>query len=498
MEVELKLALSARHAARVLAEPVIERAALQKPQSAHLVSVYYDTPHFDLRTAGIGLRLRQSPSGWTQTLKWGGSAVGGLHRRGEVETAVPGQQLDLAAISHPDLVRVLAPARVRKRLKPVFVTEFDRASRLLACGGAEIELSVDCGEIVAGSARERICELEMELRAGDPSALFDLAGSLHGAIPLHPLCTSKAERGYMLAGQPQQPAKAHATALDPQMTVARSAMVLVAAGLGQLQENERGMLAGGDAEYLHQMRVAVRRLRALLSAYKSALPTEPFTRLRTELKWLGAKLGAARDWDVMTLETLPALTRELVEQPALQALERASALLRENANRSARIAVRSRRYADIILGLGRVTVAEDWQKLNSKSLLPLVPFAERLLEQRYAAVTERRLHLARLSSDELHALRIKIKRLRYCAEYFASLYDAERTRPLRARLAALQDSLGRINDAVSMRRLAATAAPRGARQIGPLVAGWSACVVSEERGRLLPLWREFRRTRRFW
>ena len=497
MEIELKFALSARYAARVFQHPAVERAASAPPSKERLLSVYYDTPKLDLVAAGAALRLRRSPEGWVQTLKWGGSALGGLHQRAEYEFPVAEQQLDLTRIDATELAPLFAPARVRKRLKPRFVTDFERTHRTLQVGASRIALSFDRGEIVAGKTRAPISELEIELVDGSTAALFDLAAELQQSVPLHPLSRSKAERGYALCGRAEAPAKAATVVLEPQSAVGQSFAVIVGSTLSQLQANEHGMLAGLDREYLHQMRVAVRRLRSAFGAHKEAMRSETFDMLRRELKWAGGRLGVARDWDVFATELLPPLLKERGGDAQLVALAAAAAEVRERANRSACSVIRSRRYARLILALARMaatTGTSDDPRLQA----PAIDFASGLLEKRHDEVIERGTKLARRSAPELHALRIAAKKLRYASEFFGSLFEHERARPFRARVADLQESLGVINDQANMQRLVQAAMPSKAPVLEALVSGWSACIAHAERVRLQQAWQRFRHTRKFW
>jgi len=496
LETELKLALSPRFAARAARHPAVESVAAETAKVARLVSVYYDTPKFDLYAAGIALRLRRGPTGWIQTVKWGGRVLGGLHQRGELETPVPAQQLNLAVLSSPELAAVFAPANVRNRLKPVFLTEFDRISRLLHIGDCVVEFSVDRGAIVSGTARETICELELELLGGDVTVLFDLAARMQAELPLRPFNRSKAERGYALAGQHEIPVKAAPIALTLEMSVAECACRILASGLEQLQANENGMLSGQNPEFLHQMRVAVRRLRSALGAFCGVLPCDPFDLLKAELKWIGTRLGVARDWDVFLTELLPPLQHQCDQGVGLRGLARSAQAARERANRTARLAVRSRRYARLILNLGRIVATSEWQQRAADGAAPALPFVTQLLERRYIKVVKRAGKLNKQGPGQLHALRIAIKKLRYALESFAALFSWVRAKSFRSRLAGLQEILGTINDAANMQRLTRLTAQVPA--LPAFVAGWNARIVHEERGRLRELWQGLRRARKFW
>ena len=498
VETELKLALAPRYAQAVVQHPSVERAATEPPRRERLLSVYYDTPKLELQAAGVALRLRRTPAGWVQTVKWAGSALGGLHQRIELEAGVPDQSLDLEALDRTELAPLFAPLRVRKRLKPQFVTDFERINRTLKVGESSITLSLDRGEIVAGKRREPISELELELIDGKTGALFDLAAELQSQLPLRPLSRNKAERGYALAGLAEAPRKAGAIALDPQMSIAQSLAVILGSGLAQLQANEHGMLDGRDIEYLHQMRVAVRRMRSALSAHKDVAAGEPFDTLRRELKWAGARLGVARDWDVFATELLPPLAKECGNHPDIAVLEPAAERARARANASARNAVRSRRYARLVFSLARSVGAGAETLTDRRGAEPVVPFATRLLGERHDKVLKRGDKLQRRSLPELHALRIAIKKLRYASEFFGSLFPGTRPKAFRTHAADLQEHLGVINDQAAMQGLVQAVMPRKAPLLEALVRGWNACVVHRQRAQLRDAWQQFRRSRKFW
>ena len=498
VETELKFALPPRFASSVLQHPAVERAATELPRTERLLSVYYDTPQFDLLAAGVALRLRRTPKGWLQTIKWAGSALGGLHQRAELETPVPDQQLDFAVLEGSDVAGLFAPASLRKRLKPRFVTDFERINRTLQMGATRIALSFDRGEIVAGRSREPISELELELIDGETVALFDVAAELQQQLPLRASSRSKAERGYALCGHAQAPQKARPIALQAQLSIGQSFAIILGSGLSQLQANEHGMLAGHDHEYLHQMRVAVRRLRSALSAHADVATGEAFDTLRRELKWAGSRLGVARDWDVFATELLPPMLQERRSDSDLLTVAKAATESRERANQSARAAVRSRRYARLIFALGRLAANVD-AALAAPGCAPAVsPFAKRLLDRRHDKVVACGGKLPQRSIDELHALRIAIKKLRYGSEFFGSLFAGASSKLFRARVAELQESLGVINDQAGMQQLVQGAIPRKSTRHEALLAGWSASVVHAERERLQKSWQQFRRTRKFW
>src|SRR5512134_61521 len=305
-EVELKLRLPPEALARLRRLSLPGAAPVARAVSERLHSIYFDTPELALRRAGLALRLRRAGRRWVQTLKGGGSAEAGLHRRSEWEGAVPGPELDLSRLRAPEAALLHQP-EVREALRPVFITEFRRRRRLLRFeGGDTVEFCVDRGEVRTEHAALPICEIELELKSGSPQRLFDLGFTLARELPVRLESASKAERGYALAqAEPPAPRKAGTVELAPETSVNEAFKAIVRSCLTQLQANEDGMLEGRDPEYLHQMRVALRRLRSALGMFRAVLSREALEPPAQELKWLAAGLGPARDWDVFMGETLP-------------------------------------------------------------------------------------------------------------------------------------------------------------------------------------------------
>lgn len=201
MEVELKLALPSMHLETLINHPLL---ATTPPLAQHLANTYFDTPAGELALARIAVRLRQVDGDVLQTVKTAGQGGGGLSSRQEWEWPVPTQQLDLKALA------ALAPftgalADVIPHLAPTLRTDFNRRSWQLHWQDSHIELVLDEGEIVSGlsgrSATAPISELELELKAGDPQALWSLALHLADSLPLRPSDSSKAARGNALANQ---------------------------------------------------------------------------------------------------------------------------------------------------------------------------------------------------------------------------------------------------------------------------------------------------------
>jgi triphosphatase len=214
-------------------------------------------------------------------------------------------------------------------------------------------------------------------------------------------------------------------------------------------EHAPGARAGTDPRHVHQMRVATRRMRAALRLFADVLPPQA-TELNAELKWFASQLGPVRDLDVQiqrmretatelhVLEALSPYAAWLLEQ-----LERARATLAE--------AFESRRFGALVQRLQRL---DEWlpEVTNSPANAPLYENAPRRLRRAFKQLRKRADAVDDQSpTTDLHAVRIRGKRLRYAAEFFEPAYGKPAQRLVR-RVVALQDLLGNLQDGVVSRQ----------------------------------------------
>jgi triphosphatase len=191
-----------------------------------------------------------------------------------------------------------------------------------------IEAAIDEGEIRAteGNAVEPLSEIELELKSGEPAAIYDVALRLLDVAPLRIETRSKAERGYALVTPDDgRPPTVHVkpVTLDAVMTVEGMLQSIGRSCLAHLLRNEPAALAD-QPEGFHQMRVAVRRLRSVLSALKPMLPAEHVRWTSDELRWLAKALGLARNWDVFATNLLEPVERALPLERDLKQLAEAA------------------------------------------------------------------------------------------------------------------------------------------------------------------------------
>jgi triphosphatase len=504
-EIELKLAIAADDVADLRRSGVLKSATQGRPVTRTLHNIYFDTAGRELAKRGMALRLRKSGRQWIQTFKCGGGSDGGLHLRDEFENVVRTPVLDLAALAATPAAALFADADFLAGLAPAFVTRFRRTTWIVTLApGETAELALDQGEVTAGAASTPISEVEIELLEGDPAHLFDFARRLLADVPLRLENVTKAERGYrLLAPVGATPVRASPVVLRAAMRVPEAFATVAMGCVHQLQANERGVLASEDPEYIHQARVALRRLRSAFGIFRDALPREHAAALAERLRALGNALGGARDWDVFATETLPPVEAAMPGWSALAGVRSAGEARRREARRIAREAVASSAYTALLLDLVAMLVAlarpvppaSDADEENEDALLR---FARGALAKREKRVRRAGKGLAVTDLPALHALRIEAKKLRYATEFFQALLPRKRVRAGIASAADLQEILGRVNDAAVTAELLATLAQDDASLSHGtgIVLGWTqarACLALEH---FDAAWARFAKSRR--
>jgi inorganic triphosphatase YgiF len=471
-----------------------------------LHSTYFDTP--DLRLGGrhCSLRVRRIGRRRIQTLKTAPDPRQSFSARGEWENEIGGDEPDLAAFDPAAIEAAgLDPAG---QLLPVFATVVSRkllSIRWPVDGGdaAWIEVAFDRGHVEARGRQDAICELELELREGPPGVLLELASALRTLAPLRICRLEKAVRGYRLAtGRPSGAIKAHSPSLAADATVESALATVLRHGLAQALDNEAIAASEGSVESIHQLRVALRRLRSALSLFREVIPAAARERWSGEARSLLVALGPCRDLDVLATELLPPIV-EANPSPALAALAELAAERRGGALADLTAALRRQETGDFFLDLSSWVERRGWRAdlaFEALAVLesPAEPFAARILDRRRRKLRKAGKGFASLGADGRHRVRINVKKLRYGLEFLADLLPHGRARRYIAALTELQDCLGRMNDIVIARRLvdALVAGMAGrdgnrlaAAEGGGQVVGWYARAALDLEPRVLEAWR---------
>ena len=298
---------------------------------------------------------------------------------------------------------------IEDELRPLCKTQIRRTCwRLGAEPSVETKATLDEGEILAtvGDATEPVCDLDLEMTEGDPAVLFDAALQLLDAAPLRITTRDHAERARRLLGGAIEATTAEPLSLVPSMTVEAVLQITCRACVWHLVSNERAALAG-NAEAIHQMRVAVRRLRSVLAAVRSMLPAKQYQWVKDELRWLAGSLGPARNWDVFAMDLLAPVRCVLHTGSDLGNLVEMATQRQQAAYTAARSTIASRRYSEAILNTVRWFETHRWRDQPvSEHSAPLfstiAEIAPPIIERRWRQAIKRSKHFAGSSLDERH------------------------------------------------------------------------------------------------
>jgi CHAD domain-containing protein len=404
----------------------------------HQHAVYYDSPDYRLARAGASLRHRDD-DGWT--VKLPGSADVALVR---TELHVAGEAGD-PPVAALDLVTALV-----RRAPLELAAHIDTVRHRFMLRGADgepvAELTDDDVTVNAdGRAPKNFREVEVEfVDSASSEVVASIAKHLEEAGAGAPQHLSKIARALgpraLDAADLVPPGE-----LDFASTPTEVLRAAISRSTARLLAHDPGVRLGGDAEDIHQARVATRRMRSDLRTFRKALDPGWDESIRDELKWLGGLLGAVRDADVL----LGRLEAKLAELPAGDhaAGDRILAVLRRHRDRDRTTllaGMRSDRYIDLLERLLAAARAVPASADGADLELELGDLARAPWRKLRKAVHA-------LDDDppdhELHDVRIRAKRARYAAEAVAPAVGKDAKRYASA-IADLQEVLGDHQDAV--------------------------------------------------
>ena len=413
-----------------------------------LAARYFDTADLRLLRRGISLRHRRDLSGdgedgWTLKLP-ARTDRAVLARR---ELAWPGG-LDREPSEALALVRGIV-RRAPLALAALLRSERRRLVLVDPSGAPMAELDDDTVTVVRG-ARQGLTfrQIEVEQLGADDALFEELVARLTAAGARRGRQEPKLLRA---VGPPPEPLRPQD--LGPASNLGQVVVAAVAAGAGRLLDHDVGIRLGdGDTEFVHQARVATRRLRSDLRTFRGVLDPSWVDGIRAELQWLGGALGAVRDADV-----LGANLQDLDEragggdEAGFGEIMAALRLQRDDADSTLREALDSDRYLDL---LDRLEDAVGHPPFVGRSgpLDPGLPAADvlpGLLRGPWRRLRKAAVGAGRRPDDaQLHRVRIRAKQLRYAAEAAAPVFGS-RARQLAQGAEALQTVLGEQHDAVT-------------------------------------------------
>jgi CHAD domain-containing protein len=286
--------------------------------------------------------------------------------------------------------------------------------------------------------------------------------------------------------------------LDIDMPAQLGFAALARAPLERLAEAEGIAAADLTPDLVHECRVAARRLRALLAAFSPSLDGDAVSFLRGELAWAQHSLAPARDWDVFLQGCLAPFANRRRNQPGARLLLDAANRAREQAYQGIEAALSQPRYRRLILKFRLWLDAFDGRSAGTAPTVGSVLTAA--LQSRYRKIAKADRHDER-SEEELHRLRLRVKKLRDLVDFARSFYAGRRLSRFAKRLGVLQNELGALQDAAVARDLIgalAADAPAAAQEAARTVADRQAAFIAKQRGGCAEAWAALVELKRFW
>jgi triphosphatase len=420
-------------------------------QSFTYETVYFDTDNSDLKQHRLELRIRSKDGRLFQQIK--ARAPEGKNftcRSHEIVLSDLEPNLDHARSLFPaDMRDVISQAA----LKPRFCTKFSRISHQYANDSCTTRTSFDAGYIVATERSEAISDIEFKLRDGSLRSFTNECVSFLDQTPAALLMESKAERGYRLAsGKLPHLVKALHLSVPCTLPLPEAILRILRHSFQHFLDNHPAVTLSGGPESIHQMRVAIRRLRSTIRVFTPVLRLDEAISLLDRLRVLFARLGEVREADVFLGETLPSLTQAGLGARLESVLLREINAFRDRAYCSVRGELMSPDVARLVVQLNDWIEGRGWLKADRPiDVLLLDRSIEDFAAPRIRALFSKLLkqgYKARFGMlEDWHRTRITAKKLRYVGEpLFGSLAPKVDTERLSKQLSRLQSSLGRVND----------------------------------------------------
>ena len=451
----------------LLQKPGVDETVLDSLRSAGFVvkrqrktsqeDLYLDTYDWKLFRGGLTLRLRHANGKNFYTLNnFGKIADGGTERR-DIEIEVKRDIRDPADISSEEILREVADMIYPRRLMGQVAVRTEREPcNVISPEGTEVRVFFDSAGFQArgfNKTREagRLFEMEIELQKGTPDGLKAIAASIARTFKLLHSPKSKLETAIERLGirfPTKNPPESLIVKGDDRFDVA--AQKILSFQLSRLQENIPGVKADIDTEFVHQARVATRRMRSMIKLFRGAIPERSAIYFAEELFWLASLFGAVRDLDVFILNLPQFLAEiELAPQKVKSILSRQIHEERQSQLANLKAGLSSARWR--IFSLRLSTFAHRKPAVNPlapSALTSVDKIAPSLISTHFEAVIRRgKILLTKPKLKNYHKLRIEFKKLRYASEFFNSAFGNGLT-PFIAEVVKIQDCLGELQDTV--------------------------------------------------
>ncbi|MEE9587944.1 MAG: CHAD domain-containing protein [Hyphomicrobiaceae bacterium] len=510
-EIELKLELTGEELERIRAKRILRELTVGRPVIRTLRSIYFDTPDHALRNARMSLRVRRVANSWLQTAKAETGVRFGLSKPIEVETYVSGPHPDLDIPAQQAVLGRIKALIGDQALMRVFETVVRRTTRQLhgRCG-SRIEMALDHGTISANGNSSNICEVELELKSGETSALYDLVDELFSGESVRFSTSSKAERGYRVASgeapHTVKPKFSTNPALQKSHTIAKAFERSFRVAAQQVLGNWPVVLESNDPEGVHQFRIGLRRLRSLLRAYRPYTKSLSAQQLSDEARDLARLLSDLRDTDVLIKDIVDTAAKIYDHETGFEALRDMLISRTADDRARARRTLTENRWSSFQIRLAMFAEEPSQllaEKARKKLKKPIAGHSPKALQRSWDNIVLWGRDIEQLSIKERHEMRKALKTLRYTCEFFAPIYPQKSRQAFVRQIKLLQDIFGYLNDVAVAERLKdmtaeqANNSPEVQRAVG-FLHGWHYAQSHNAWTKARTRWKKLEKFPKFW
>lgn len=467
---------------------------------------YYDTKDNRLIKNDIVLRRRESAENKNILgLKWRNPSSS-LFERGEYEVGIQDDRVDLRAfgeIWNQKITQIIGHSEIEQK----FYIQIQRKIYQLYSGDTVIEISLDEGEIVSKNKTSNIKEIELELKSGQVSILYNLAINFVEKLHLSIELESKAERGFLLEDGRlikyfHKTLQGSDKVLDPEKFVTNSINILIK----QFSAQIRNLSDGFDPHDIHQTRVILRRLRVIFSALKRVSSNNEFDALNGEARRISALLGKVREYDVVQdlINSVP--NDHINNDHCIDELISQIKDKKEYSLEHSKIVISEGMAAIFIIKVERFLNKSGYLKLvyeedSDNQLAGIDKISSLVLTKIERRVKKRGEKLKELHDIGRHQLRIDLKRLRYLTDFFAPIYEKKAIKEYIKHISELQEYLGAHNDIVNgellIQQISNNLSQSSQFTAGKII-GWHTHANLKTTKKLFKRWKKFSLTPHFW
>lgn len=445
-EIELKLQLLNEATGELLwSNPYVKNGLTSPPETKDLFSVYYDTRDHHLLKQGFTLRVRKDNGTYTLTIKKMGNAAGGLHQRAEWNYPLPSEAPSLEYIEDQELRERLNSVLKDRTLAALMTTAFKRTqSNWQDKDGNLLELAIDEGQIETEKSVEIIREVELELKRGQTTALLAMGEQLALSLPMIPGNKSKFYRGLQMLELDNEKVTSKKTLEPKQLPIKDNGlgkaipMLLEEAFYQVLVYYERLCQHEITVEEVHQIRVSSRHARSLLIFFKPALTEESSKPLGNEFKSLATNFGKLREVQVMKYH--------FNQSPCVGFCGQLEEIINEEVGKelqAMRKTIKSGTLTPLVLRLWRLVMTLQVKEAYENQSISL--FAEERLAAWQEKCNRRQLKLSPGDMNRLHQQRIRVKRIRYAADWLRPVLSKKAAKTIKTSKAQ-QEIMGELHD----------------------------------------------------